>query len=727
MKYDFSELSDIEFEELVNKLLTGKNSIVEQYSEGKDGGVDGVTRSITKGTTIQVKHYQKSGFSALKSTINNTEIDKIKKLKCNSYLLATSIDLSRQQAEELRNIILQVAQDVIIVGYEVLKNLLDNDFDTLKSTVKLWAINANIVRQILKPECESRFIELQARWQDINKLFVETPDVQKVIEILNKEHVAIIAGNPGVGKTTLAEYLCFCFFKEGFDIQLFEGDFSRENYDLSNHDKKVLYYFDDFLGSNYLNCISDKSDTAIVNFINLISKEKNKRFILTSRINIINKAYAYSQAFQNYKLNKKNYVVNVGAYNEMTKGKILYNHLWHSNILLKDIGKIITNKYYKEIIRHRNFNPRLIRFITEADNLQDSNLNYLEFVKKSLDQPTQIWEQCFTSQLNDSQRLIVKLVVANGGKIDEPHLQDAYIKAFDLLKLQRPPQESCDYEYVLRICIKSILNKDIDYNSHKSSISVFNPSVSDYIIPKLTCNKNELCNVCQALQSVENVRFIESQNIVTDTKIQIYSSLLSMYRRDEWNEVKILLIGLLNRKDLLLDFINDIRLYYYFVTRNNASILFKWVINTITEIDWSVFLDWCCNRICGVAEEYYEIYEAYSNCPFVDEDVLETIHNNMVDEIPNYFEDEIRNSDSFYKCNTEQKIEVLAKSILDSLQLDIPIISDDDIREILGKIDYASLAEENKVDYEDNEIEIPVRRTHSIDIDRMFARLLEKN
>lgn len=727
MKYDFSELSDIEFEELVNKLLTGKNSIVEQYSEGKDGGVDGVTRSITKGTTIQVKHYQKSGFSALKSTINNTEIDKIKKLKCNSYLLATSIDLSRQQAEEIRTIIKPIVSEVIVIGYEVIKNLLDCDPDVLKSTVKLWALNTEIIRQVLHPENESRFIELQNRWQDLNKVFAETPDIKNVIDTINKEHVAIIAGDPGVGKTTLAEFLCFYFYKEGFEIQIFEGDFSREKYDLSNHDKKILYYFDDFLGSNYLNCITDKSDTAIVSFLNQISKEKNKRFILTSRINIINKAYIYSQAYRNYHLDRKNYIINVGTYDELTRGKILYNHLWHSDLDTLTIKSLITNKEYKKIIAHRNFNPRLIQFITNTDDFQASGVNYLTFVKNSLDNPTGIWDQCFKGQLNDSQRLIVKLVVANDGKIHESDLKNAYSNAFDLLKIQRPSQESCDYEYVLSICLKSILNKNVDINNKNTTICVFNPSVSDYIIPILINNKAELFVLCKALRSVESIQLIESKMNDNSTKMELYSALLEQYGCDEWDEAKILLIGLLNKKECLLDLMKSIKQYYNLITNNNAPIMYKWVLRSMDEINWSVFLDWCCNRICSIAEEYYEIYEAYSHCQYADDDVMETIHREMIDEISYYFDDEIRNSNSFEICTSEEKVKNLAKNLLNQMQLNIPIVSDDDIEEILGKIDFASLAEENEEDYDDADVDYPINISQSRKIDSMFMRLLEKN
>ena len=63
MNYDFSVLGDIEFEQLVNKLLGKNKRVVEQYAEGRDNGIDGLVREIPDDAYIQVKHYIKSGFN----------------------------------------------------------------------------------------------------------------------------------------------------------------------------------------------------------------------------------------------------------------------------------------------------------------------------------------------------------------------------------------------------------------------------------------------------------------------------------------------------------------------------------------------------------------------------------------------------------------------------------------------------------------------------------------
>ena len=454
MNYDFSVLSDNDFQEMVDKLLIGKTRVVEQYAEGRDNGIDGLVYDLPKETIVQAKHYLRSGFSRLKSVIKKEELPKIQNENISCYVLATSLNLSRNQAETLRALIKSVVQDVVVLGAVSISGLLDKDPATLKSTIKLWATNAEIVRMLFKPANMNCFYELQNRWEDLNNVFVETPDVKNVVDTLEKNHVAVIAGEPGVGKTTLAEYICLLYFKEGYEVHFFEGKFSHDDYDLSDTEKKIIFYFDDFLGSTYYNCFSGKQDSSIVNFLKRMSKEKNKRFILTSRTNIIQKACAYSQRYRDYRLTKRAYIVNVGEYSYLTKARILYNHLQNSNVGAGEIANIVKNKAYKTIVEHRNFNPRLIHFITKQENFEDSQQeHYLEFIIESLDNPKEIWENCYTGQLDSSQRLLVQLVVANHGKIQESTLKNAYSKALVVMGIKTPEQERNDFEYVLSGCL----------------------------------------------------------------------------------------------------------------------------------------------------------------------------------------------------------------------------------------------------------------------------------
>ena len=94
MNYDFSVLSDNDFQEMVDKLLIGKTRVVEQYAEGRDNGIDGLVYDLPKETIVQAKHYLRSGFCRLKSVIKKEELPKIQNENILCYVLVTSLNLS---------------------------------------------------------------------------------------------------------------------------------------------------------------------------------------------------------------------------------------------------------------------------------------------------------------------------------------------------------------------------------------------------------------------------------------------------------------------------------------------------------------------------------------------------------------------------------------------------------------------------------------------------------
>ena len=86
--YDFSTLNDKEFENLSIDLISkDKNKRFERFKVGKDGGIDGrFYHDDGIQEVIQCKHYLKTGFNGLITSLNKknngiNEIDKVKKLK----------------------------------------------------------------------------------------------------------------------------------------------------------------------------------------------------------------------------------------------------------------------------------------------------------------------------------------------------------------------------------------------------------------------------------------------------------------------------------------------------------------------------------------------------------------------------------------------------------------------------------------------------------------------
>jgi len=96
MDYDFSKLSPNDFESLARDLIGRVIGVrFEAFSEGPDGGIDGRYVTESGSVILQVKHYHRSPFSALKTTMTK-ERSSIDRLQAERYVLTTSMPLKRE-------------------------------------------------------------------------------------------------------------------------------------------------------------------------------------------------------------------------------------------------------------------------------------------------------------------------------------------------------------------------------------------------------------------------------------------------------------------------------------------------------------------------------------------------------------------------------------------------------------------------------------------------------
>lgn len=72
--YDFSTLSPIDFEKLVNDLVQANEGVrVQRFGVGRDGGIDGRFAALEGNGIIQAKHFRASSFSQLKASLKKSK------------------------------------------------------------------------------------------------------------------------------------------------------------------------------------------------------------------------------------------------------------------------------------------------------------------------------------------------------------------------------------------------------------------------------------------------------------------------------------------------------------------------------------------------------------------------------------------------------------------------------------------------------------------------------
>jgi len=672
--YDFSTLNDKEFENLSIELISiDKGKRFERFKAGRDGGIDGrFCHDDGTQEIIQCKHYLKSGFSGLVSSLkkkNNrgiNESDKVNILAPLKYIFTTSLPLSAENKKTIKEFFTpHIKNDNDIYGQEDLNQILGNNPDIEKKYYKLWLSSTVVLDRIFNNAIESRSEFLLEDIQEKLKYYVITDNHYKAIKKIEESHIIIIAGEPGIGKTTLAEHIALYYIEKDFKFYDIENSINEAE-SIYKKDESQIFYFDDFLGSNYLNAIENKKDSHIVKFINRIKRDKTKRFILTSRTNIFNQGIGLSDTFKSKNIENEEFIINIESLKDIDKALIFYNHIWHSDLSEEFIDEIYIDKRYKEIIKHKNFNPRLIAFITDTQKIQKEKIeveNYWNYIIDKLNNPQDIWKNTFDKQSDEFTRVIVMLVVFNGNRIEETNLRVSYHKYIELLGLQNGSHLSKEFDSIIEEVVKYFLNRQI--YSLKTEYSLFNPSIADFVLIKYKNNIGILINIFKSLQSHNSLNKlfdIKKNKIITnEVYITILNELLEESNLKQNTDFLIKLNSLIN-KTFELEF-NQVlikTLIQNIIDNKIWTNLFKELSELVVLFNVSEFnvedFDFFYGIICYYSQDIDEINSVitlYNYFNINDDNIVEEL-NNIITE---YIKEELINeSDSIYDVQFEESL-----------------------------------------------------------------------
>lgn len=527
--YDFSTLNDKEFETLCADLLsTSHGHRFERFKPGKDAGVDGRYFKSDGGEVIlQCKHWQTTPLERLVSYLEKIERPKIEKLKPARYVLAISQQLSRIDKARIQGILSPYVQrEDDILGREDLNDILAKDSRIERRHYKLWIRSASVLSHMLNKAIHDRSAySLEEIVRDA-KLYVPTQLHGIAIDKLEQLGTVIVTGAPGIGKSTLANHMVLHYADRGFELVQIAEDL-REAEDAYEDGEKQIIYFDDFLGRNYLEALSGHEGSHIMQFIRRISHDRTKRFILTSRTTILNQGKALIDVFTQNNIDRNELEVRIESLQEIDKARILYNHIWHSNLGIEYVNELYVEKRYRTVISHRNFNPRLIRYITDVNSVSDYAENqYWSYTKELLENPARVWQHPFEAQLDDFGRGIVLLVTLNRRAIRQVDLAEAYSRF-----VARPECNGLagrrDFLLTLRHLVGSLLNRAAASTSTPgaAALDLFNPSIGDYVLHRYSTDLPSLRAGFASLRSASSIEtlsgLLSSELITKDQAVDL--------------------------------------------------------------------------------------------------------------------------------------------------------------------------------------------------------------
>jgi len=559
--YDFKTLNDKEFEALCIDLLSRfLDRRLERFKPGKDAGVDGRYFGDNGVEVIlQCKHWASTPTSQLIAALVRQEKPKLDRLKPSRYILAVSNPLSRADKKRISVALSPyLLQENDIYGKEDLNDLLSRFPEAERNSYKLWLHSASVLTFITQSGVMGRSeFSLDEIVQNAARYAV-TENHKNALEISRKLGVLILSGDPGVGKTTLAEHLCLQYVSEGFQfINVIED--IKEAEQVFSKDTKQIFYFDDFLGRNYLEALSGHEGGHLAAFIRRVSANKRKRFILTSRSTILNQGKYLIDAFENENLKRNEHELRIEALSSIDKAHILYNHIWHSGLPDEFRDEFYIERRYRTVIAHKNFNPRLISFITDPSRRESGHAaGYWPYIERSLADPSQIWAHPFDVQLDASQRAIVLLVVLNRRRIDEQVLADAFHRLAD-----RPGNQNLrgrhDFGSYIRLLTGSFLTRNFSAGS-TVSLDLFNPSIGDFLLRRYATDTRMIKEGLLSLRStngVETLLSIKRENRISENVANgICRAILIEAGRENFSECDVSFISILCNEVLMVDISN---------------------------------------------------------------------------------------------------------------------------------------------------------------------------
>jgi hypothetical protein len=226
----------------------------------------------------------------------------------------------------------------------------------------------------------------------------------------------------------------------------------------------------------------------------MIKISPNAKLITTTREHILSNALLGSERLRRSPIIDYRCILHIADYGRPARASILYNHIFFSELPESYRNALICDNFYEHILRHRNFNPRLIEWLSlhrRINTIEPSK--YREFILGILENPQEIWHEAFQRQISDYARSLLLALFTFGKETGVGALGLAWKRLSDF--------EARKYNYSLCRDGYEVVLKEVEgsfVNITKGSVEFLNPSIKDFISGEIITNLERLSDLVQA-------------------------------------------------------------------------------------------------------------------------------------------------------------------------------------------------------------------------------------